>query len=151
MEHTIQTEHVGTVDGHLAAIEDFDFEAVYKRLDGDRMERGNPLADETERPTNYAHAGDALELLLLWIWSKPDFDVAFNRFVSMSAVMRPELLDNMSYVQLAAKLGVTKACISKNALDFSRAFGLRFRRSHAGASKNVLMQAARFKKTHLPE
>lgn len=111
-------------------------------FDYDSTDRGNPLTAELERDPA-AIAGDGLERLMRWLWQSSDMKGSFIRFVAMSAAMRPELLDNQSYNDIAKKLNVTRATISSFAVQFQKKFGVHFRRSKRAGS-SVKYAAARF-------
>lgn len=114
-------------------------------LNSERMgfERGNPLQAELERDTTEI-ASDGLEAMLLWIWSNRNMKYAFVKFVAISALMRPELLDSQSYAELGKKLSVSTDCISRNALEFQERFGVHFsRRQGLSAGREKKLQAAR--------
>ena len=120
-------------DGIKTGVVDFPYEEV---------DRGNPLAAELEKNET---AGDALHDLFLWCWSTPSFKFSFVRFVAISAVMRPDLLDDLSYEQLAKKLNCTKALISYNAKQFQKEFGVHFRRSRRLDGCEKMSAAARMR------
>lgn len=94
----------------------------------DRHERGGPLTAELECDA-VTVASEGLEKLLFWIWENGNFKSSFIKFVAMSAAMRPELLDDQSYLDLAKKLDCTKALMSYNVCQFQKLFGVHFRRS----------------------
>jgi hypothetical protein len=52
-------------------------------------------------------------------------DLAFRRFVCLAWLLRPELLGNVSLMQLAPHLSVTRASLSKTVRDFGDKFGMR--------------------------
>ena len=52
-------------------------------------------------------------------------DLAFRRFVCLVWLLRPELLGNVSLMQLAPHLSVTRASLSKTVRDFGDKFGMR--------------------------
>jgi len=134
----VEHDHAGFVaPGAVGQTVDFD---LYK-VDTDTTEffanaidRGNPLALTEAPPQASRHeAAAALRELLAWCWrdgrlaKRPES--GFVKFVAMSAAVCPQLLDGFTYEQIAAKLGVTKACLSKQAVLFQDHFKLKFRRS----------------------
>ena len=89
---------------------------------------------------------DALARILHWCWHNKSerllaIPQAMHRFTAMCAVIRPDLLNDMSYQQIAAKLGVTKACLSKNAIQFQDNFQLHFRRSRRHETRAIFAKA----------
>jgi len=78
--------------------------------------------------------GEALNKILNWCWvgeRRPRRGrAAFNRFVAMCAVVRPEIFNNQSYKIIGKSIGVSKPMISVLATKFQREFGVHFRRSH---------------------
>lgn len=139
-------EHPWNSDsGDAGNAEDFDYDAVELR-----GERGNPQLGFDEPPSAIEIASDGLSELLNWVWQTKDFKTAFVKFVAMSAVMRPELLDDQSYLQLAKKINCTKSLISHNVKTFEAEFGLHFRRSRRAGGCEV-MSAARFKAANGPK
>lgn len=55
--------------------------------------------------------------------SKLDYAAAFNRFIALVWVIRPDLLDGKSLMILADEVGITRAALSKNATAFSDLLG----------------------------
>ena len=128
-------DHVAFVsESHdLEGTIDFDFDAIDDGL----------LADEL---SVQAQLADAFREILEWIWhdwkltKKPES--AFMRFVAMSAVLRPELVGDLSYEQIGAKFGgLTKQAVSKNAVNFSDRFKIHLRRSRRSESRAIFRQA----------
>ena len=106
-----------------------------------------PFADLDPSNTNQdgiSVASESLEKLLQWIWKSEDLKFAFIRFISMSAAMHPELLNDQTYQELAKKLNCTRSLISRNVVDFQDTFGVHFRRSKKESSRKSY-QAASFK------
>jgi hypothetical protein len=64
-----------------------------------------------------------------------------RRFVSVVAVLRPDLLANKTYKQLARRLHCTHACLSGLALEFSDSLNLHFRRQYRQSSRDVFRRA----------
>lgn len=75
-------------------------------------------------------AAEVLSLILSWCWSR-GFKTAQRRFAALSAGLRPDLLNDRTFLEIGAELGCTKAAISKNARLFQEAFGFRFSRTRA--------------------
>jgi hypothetical protein len=123
--------------GDIGHSVNFDFDAI----DGHGV--------KSEDWDSIKEASDGLQKLLLWIWESRDFKNSFIRFVAMSAAMRPGLLDDRSYAQIAKKIKCTKSFISYDVKLFERKFGLHFRRSRRAESSEAF-RAARFKNNHGP-
>ena len=103
-------------------------------FDYDAVDRGNPLTAELERSDSAALASQSLLTMLQWVWgtkpAKLESRAAFLKFVAMSAVVRPDILQNKSYEEIADLCGCSKANIALHAKNFQREFGVVFRRSH---------------------
>lgn len=129
-------EHVGfDAYHHATQTVDFPMNDVVARLDGTTSSTA-PLPEL---------AGDGLLSIMQWAWRGPtnrpaNMHAAFVKFLALSATMRPEIFDGQTYKQLGSRVGVTRADISKAAVNFTRQFGLHFRRQHNGISN---MRAAR--------
>ena len=78
---------------------------------------------------------EALSRILDWCFrpgggrNKAPARAASLRFISMCAVMRPDLLEGKSYDKIAQNLGVTKKVISKHAVEFHKRFKIHSRRN----------------------
>ena len=134
-------EHVAFGDEHheLIGSTEFPFEEVADRVDG------GLTATALDTPTPRELAADVLREVLAWAWLKSNgkphnFRVAFNKFVALSSVIRPEFVGELSYRQIGERLGTTKAAVSKNALKFTQRFGVQFPRQHNG--KDNMRRAA---------
>jgi len=119
---------------------DFDWRA----LDGEVLRTHGP------RKPDLGLAADGLTRMLQWCWPprrsvRVGLRVGFRRFVAVSMTLRPELLDNCTFAQVAREVGVTKAALSKHSVDFEREFGLQFRRGRS-ATARAHMRAARMRK-----
>ena len=97
---------------------------------------GESFTDQPKQsPSATTLASGALRELLTWVWSTPlhktnDVHAAFVKFLAMSATIRPELFDGQTYKQLGARVGISRATISKNGVRFTRRFGIHFRRQY---------------------
>lgn len=112
--------------GHFEAVEDFNFDAVDEAL-------GHII---TTPDDSRAIAADLLSKLLVWTWSKPSSSrAALVKFTALSGGLRPDLLENRTYLELAKECGVSKAAISKSAVLFQRAFGIHFARSRTDEAR----------------
>jgi len=84
-------------------------------------------------PADFAAAGEIMRRVLVYCFDVPRdkkhggprLDMAHRRFVGVAWLLRPELLDYASLMQLAPRLGVTRAALSKMIRNFGDAFGIR--------------------------
>lgn len=75
--------------------------------------------------------------VLFWCWHVKvgdaykvrQFRAAQNRFVVITALVKPEIFNHDSYDKIAEKLGTTKALLSFYAKEFQAEVGLKFQRS----------------------
>ena len=139
-------------DGHLEPSEDFDF----SKIDADLgwVERGNP--DIAIRDEVIEQASEGLALFLGWVWVTPDgktrnHNSATLRFLAASATLRPQLFKNRSFNQIAARVGCTRAAISKLSVEFSDNFKLHFRVQKRSEARQVYRRTNRPKTTSAPE
>jgi hypothetical protein len=86
----------------------------------------------------------ALGLILAWVWQS-GFETAQRKFAAMTAGLRPDLLDDASYAEIAAKLGCVKATISKAAMSFQERFNMKFSRSRQDETRRKMADARRGK------
>jgi hypothetical protein len=140
-------EHIGFDETHHAVIGTVEFphDEVFDRLDGTSPPESTP-----EHPEAMTLAADGLREVLTWAWSSPtgktvDVRASFIKWLAISATMRPELFDSMTYKQLGERAGCTRANLSKAAIRFTERFGgLQFRRQR-NASGRAGMRAARIR------
>lgn len=85
----------------------------------------------------------ALKEILGWIWTSQRPNAALVRLVSMTATLRPELMNNQTFEQLGAQLGVTKQSISYASTAFERRFKLQFRRGRTATARRSMSAAMR--------
>jgi hypothetical protein len=129
-----EENHSAFVNGHSEPFVDFDYEAI---------DRGNPITAELERNPDDIHGmSEAFDKILFWCWSgnggkRRKSKASFARFVALTAAMRPDIFGNMSYKQIGKELRVTKAWMSRLALEFQDEFGVHFRRSRVEGSRAV--------------
>lgn len=93
------------------------------------------LADGEREPelTGFAAAAEIMRAVLVYCFDVPRdkkhggprLDMAHRRFIGVTWLLRPELLDHVSLMQLAPRLGVTRAALSKMIRNFGDAFGIR--------------------------
>ncbi|MDB6023109.1 MAG: hypothetical protein JWQ04_2966 [Pedosphaera sp.] len=140
--NTINSETVLFDGDHVTGIENFPYSKVFS---ADESDRGNPLAAIVNEPSpqHYELAGEGFARILDWMWRTGPSDnmrSAFRKFVAVSALLRPDLLGELNYVQLAEKLGCRKATISKIVVEFEEVVcgGIQFRTSRLeGARTNM--------------
>lgn len=131
---THQPDEPAFVNGHIEPSVDFDYEAV---------DRGNPLAAELERSAEEVRTlAEAFDKILFWCWSgnngkRRSSRASYARFVAMTAAMRPDIFGDMSYKQIGKEIRVTKAWMSRLALEFQDLFGVHFRRSRVEGAREV--------------
>jgi hypothetical protein len=125
-----ENSETGWADGHHhhEKIEHFDYSKV-------EFDRGNPIvsAIENDGADAFTLAGDGLHSIFSWVFrdGATDLQPAFLRFVAISCLLEPRWLDNESMKEIGARLGVTKASLSKVCCEFQDAFQVRFRRSRS--------------------
>lgn len=123
------------VDGHIEPTVGFPF---------DEIDRGNPLAAELERE-EIGDMAEAFDRILFWCWScgkaRRDCKASFIRFVALTAALRPDIFNNASYKQIGADLKVSKAWMSKLAVEFQDEFGVHFRRSRREGARETFRNA----------
>lgn len=79
-------------------------------------------------------ATQVIRRLLDWSWKRGAPKIthaAFTRFAAMTAVLRPDLLEDKTFQEVGEMLGVSKATMSKYACEFSDTFGIQCRRSRS--------------------
>ncbi len=82
---------------------------------------------------DFAAAGEIMRQVLVYCFDVPRdkkhggprLDMAFRRFVGVTWLLRCELLGYSSLMQLAPRLGVTRAALSKMIRNFGDRFGIR--------------------------
>ena len=80
----------------------------------------------------------------------PRAQTAMLRFVAMAAVLRPELLGNMSYAQIGKKLHRNNRTISQYAIEFQSKFKIHSRRNRTKAARKQFLDR-HFEKYHEPD
>lgn len=134
MKRKLHSENPSLNDGPVKEFTEFSYDAVEE-------DHSNPLAAiamaEPEEPDPMKLASDGFSEILAFCWSHSanEMHPAFLKFVAVTALVNPMLLHNQTYKQLAEKLGVTKAALSKVALAFQDKFKLKFRRSRPAISR----------------
>jgi hypothetical protein len=146
MPHQMLPEHVGfSVEEHgKIQTVDPDWERIYADLDG----------PQPDKPGAMVTAAEGLHEILHWAWRKGNSQrrsplAAFRSWLALSAVVDPTLFDTKSFRQLGQEFGCTRALLSKKAVDFSKRFGLHFRRQHNGqANMQKAMLLSHQKRKH---
>ena len=86
---------------------------------------------------------EVFDEILFWCWNVKvggvyrirKFKAAQNRFVAMTALVKPDVFNGKSYEEIAKKIGATKSHLSAMAKDFQKEFGLKFQRSYRDDGK----------------
>jgi hypothetical protein len=135
-----------------------DFQISTRRQGENFDEHGACLAVEEshvepEAPTVHdlvwQDTATALREVLRWVWRREGNDrlqkpkTALLRLATVAAVVDPLLMDNRTFKQIGAMLGVGKACISKTAVTFTDRFGLHFRRLRPKTARENMARAAK--------
>lgn len=149
-EHNIPDMHQG--EGVRWNSQDHAFEPTTE-FDYDAVDRGNPLVAAIEEASPIPDRADTLREVFAHIFeqgfsTRREVRIAFTKFVSMVAALRPELLDNQSYQTIGRLLGLTKAAVSNAALQFSDRFGIHVRRSRRESTRATFAQAQRGHASH---
>jgi hypothetical protein len=126
-------------DNHYEPVVDFDYGAV---------DRGNPLTAEIESGHSADQIKDlasAMSRIIQWCWVNGYGNVrsdklSFAHWLAFTAALRPDILGDASYQKLGKHLGVTRAWISKLAIQFQKDFGIHFRRSRRAGSQATFSQ-----------
>ena len=122
-------------------------------FDYDAADRGNPLISEIEGGHSADQIKDlasALSRILQWCWmngynnNRPNKS-SYVHFVAMTAALRPDLVGDSSYQKLGKDLGVTRAWMSRLALQFQDEFGCHFRRSRRQGSRKSMSEGQKHK------
>lgn len=134
-----QHHSVAWTDGHLELVVNFDHQAVESELDGVEVQ-----SDETDAMARM------LSRIIVWIWGRRiEYKAALNRLVSLTAGLRPDILQNRSYLELGRMLGCTKQNLSRTALMAQKEFGVKFARSRQEEHRRVMSERAKgHKPTH---
>lgn len=94
---------------------------------------GHADGEAEPEQTDFAAAAEIMRQVLVYCFDVPRdkkhggprLDLAHRRFIGVAWLLRPELLDYVSLMQLAPRLGVTRAALSKMIRNFGDAFGIR--------------------------
>jgi len=94
----------------------------------------------------FAAAGRVLSQVFVWCLldakgqTRP-LSEALRRFIAIVAVMRPDLVGDRTYKQLASQLHCTRAALSALALRFTDSLGIHCRRQRRQQSREVFRRA----------
>lgn len=95
---------------------------------------GEPVAGPVEpAPEDFAAAGEVMRQVLVYCFDVPRdrthggpcLEAAFRRFIGVTWLLRPELLNYVSLMQLSPRLGVTRVALSKMIRNFGDRWGIR--------------------------
>ena len=109
-----------------------DIEPVYEPDFAAHVDR-EPVAELVEpRPVDFAAAAEIMRGVFVYCFDVPRdkdggprLDLAHRKFIEVVWLLRPELLNHISLMQLSAKLGVCRATLSKAIRKFGDAYGIR--------------------------
>jgi hypothetical protein len=78
-----------------------------------------------------AQAAELFARLMQWIWdgNKVSLHRATVRLAVLTAGVKPQLIGDFTYAEIAAQTGLTKQAVNKTAKKFERAFNFKFSRS----------------------
>lgn len=106
--------------------------------------------DAEELETDFYVAGEIMREILTFAFAyrgdkpQPNLHTAFRRFVAITWLVRPELLGNVSLMDLGPELGCTRANLSKMIRDFGdRWGGLRNRLQKTEGARAIYAEAQR--------
>jgi hypothetical protein len=116
----------------LTQTTDFDYDAVDEAL---RFVEAAP-ADAR------AQAGEVIRQVFAYCFGRGNLTAAAAKFAVIGAGLRPDVLDDATQTDLANRLGLTKAALSKASVKFQSAFGVKFSRSRS-LSARAKMRARR--------
>ena len=132
-----EEDHAGLDrDGAVIQTVDFDYEAVDAALG----------LVKSASPTARAEAGELVRELISYCFAgkrgRTSLRTAAGRFAVIAGGLRPDLLEDATMTELAAELGLSKAALSKMAVNFSDEYQVKFSRSRS-AEARASMRAAR--------
>jgi len=122
--------------GHLEGVDKSEMSDVYRRLS--ITDGGDVSPEDWERLEKLKGLAELMDSVFFWCWTEKTASgftprhpkAAQNRFVAMTALVRPDMIGDKSYEQIGEQIGVGKAWLSAMAKDFQKNFGLKFQRSH---------------------
>ena len=113
-------------------------------FDYDEVDRLLSDIEETE-PDDLEKIAEMFGMMLRFLWpANLSIRAAAIRFITLTAGIRPDLVDGKTYLEIAKQFGVTKASISKSALKIQDSLGIKFRNSR-NISDREQMRAAQHK------
>ena len=107
-------------------VTNFDFDAVDERLG--LIQRLPQDARE--------QAAEALRHILYWIWGKTgNPHASLAKTYALIMALRPDIVGDLTYKQMGQRLGITRAAMSKVALNAQQTFGIKFARSRSAPAR----------------
>jgi hypothetical protein len=99
---------------------------------------GGATSEDWERLERIKGLAELFDEVLFWCWNVRidggykirKYRAAQNRFVAITALVKPDVFNGDSYELIAGRLGITKQLLSNYAKEFQEEFGLKFQRSH---------------------
>lgn len=140
----IEKHHFPTVEQDHAAFDAPGEVVQTTEIDFDEIDRALGLVEDAP-PDARQQAGELVRQLFAYCFPshrKLDLRTAAAKFAVIGAGLRPDALDNASQTELARRLGLTKAALSKASVAFQSAFGVQFARSRSNNAR-AAMRAAR--------
>ncbi len=118
--------------GHRVPVGYLDFDEIDHRLTG-----------EAPRDTDDRHrdAGEAMRELLAWTCQPPRLRSKLIRFCAMAGALRPEFLNDRTYLQIGSELGITKSAVSKAVMLFQDHFKFKAARSRPESARKRMAAA----------
>ena len=130
-------DHVAYVNGQLEPYEDFPFDEI------ERRETEQLFGFVKDAPEDVRQlAAELWGQTLAWMWTQAGIKSATIKLVALTAGLRPDLLGDRAYLQLANEMGVTKAAIPAQSIRFQTIFGVKVARSRSEEGR-ANMRAAR--------
>jgi hypothetical protein len=117
--------YVGAGLGDMEPVQDFSFADIDAALG----------AIEDESPNVRADAAALFAALMTWVWSPGSIKTAMIKMSAITSSLRPDLLCDKTYAEIAFELGTSKQTISKAALAFSDKFGIQWFRSRSAEGR----------------
>jgi hypothetical protein len=127
----VEQDHVGFDAAEVVQTTDFDFAEVDLALG---------LVEETP-PDARQQAGELVRQLFAYCFKskgKVNLKTAAAKLAVIGAGLRPDALNDASQTELAARLGLTKAALSKASVKFQSAFGIKFSRSRSVSARSKM-------------
>lgn len=125
---------------------------VYRRLS--ITDGGDVAQEDWDRLERLKGLSELMDEVFFWCWTEKTDEgfkprhakTAQKRFVAMTALVKPDLIGDMTYAQIGEHVGISKQWMSAMAKDFQSNFGLKFSRSHKNDGKNSAAQSKSWQK-----